>query len=79
MIELTEQQRTELNDTPLLVIDPHTKEEYIIVRREVYQRLQGMRDVVLATGELVDKVMAEDDANDPYLQSYQSVTRKVSP
>lgn len=33
MIELTEQQRTELNDTPLLVIDPYTKEEYVIVRR----------------------------------------------
>lgn len=33
-------------------------------------------DDVLATGELVDRIMAEDDANDPYLESYQSYARK---
>lgn len=32
-------------------------------------------ETVLATGELVDRIMAEADANDPALDSYQSVTR----
>ncbi len=78
MIELTEQQRQELSAPEPIAIDPQTKEEYVLVRRGVYERMRAMvkDDTVLATGELVDQVMAEDDANDPTLASYQSVTRK---
>jgi hypothetical protein len=36
-------------------------------------------DTVLATGELVDRVMAEDDANDPPLASYQDPGRADRP
>lgn len=32
-------------------------------------------DTVLATGELVDRIRAEDDPNDVTLESYQSITR----
>jgi len=32
-------------------------------------------DDIRASGELVDKIMAADDANDRYLESYQSITR----
>ncbi len=79
MIELTEQQRQELSASEALVIDPQTREEYVLVRRAVYERLCALveDDTVLATGELVDRIMAEDDVDDPTLESYQSITRKA--
>jgi len=77
MIELTEEQRQELIRPEPACVDPLTRQEYVLVRREVYERLRGLLDEdVRATGELVDKIMAEDDANDPYLESYQSITRE---
>jgi hypothetical protein len=43
----------------------------------VYERLRSLLDDdIRASGELVDKIMAADDANDPYLESYQSITRE---
>jgi len=76
MFELTEQQRRELNSPEPVAVDPHTNEEYVLVRRKVYERLRDLLDDdVRATGELVDRIMAEDDANDPSLASYQSMTR----
>jgi hypothetical protein len=78
MIELTEQQRHELSTTGPVVIDPQTREEYVLVRRAAYDRLRALAEdgTVLATGELVDRIMAEDDVNDPTLAGYQSLTRK---
>jgi hypothetical protein len=80
MIELTQQQRQELrgaNGGAVHVTDPDTNQEYILVRREVYERLAALLDEdVRATGELVDQIMADDDANDPYLDSYQSLARE---
>ena len=80
MIELTELQRIELKDTngcAVLVSNPVTHEEYFLVPRHIYERLASLADAdVLATGEHVDAIMAEDDANDPYLASYQSITRE---
>lgn len=75
MIELTEQQRQELNGPEPVAIDPQTHEEYILVRRAAYERLRAL----LATDEydpdegmaLMNEVMAEDDAHDPLLESYQ--------
>ena len=81
MIELTEQQRQELSSSEPVVVDPETREEYVLVRRAAYERLRALAEdgTVLATGELVDRIMAEDDANDPTLASYQSFTRKDRP
>jgi hypothetical protein len=31
-------------------------------------------ETVFATAELLDRVMADDDANDPTLESYQTIT-----
>jgi hypothetical protein len=77
MIELTDEQRQELAQPEPIAIDPQTQEEYVLVRRHVYERLRVLLDdAVLATGELVDRVMAEDDANDPSLESYQSIARE---
>ena len=77
MIELTEKQWQELA-SDAVVVDPKTQEEYIFVRRGVYDRLRAIveDDTVYATAEMVDRIMAEDDVNDPTLESYQSITRK---
>ena len=42
MIELTEQQRRELNADPPRVIDPQTKKTYILVSEEAYERMQAL-------------------------------------
>ena len=79
MIVLTEEQGQQLDGPTPLAIDPRTKKTYVLVPEAVYQRIQSMVDDeedVLATGEMVDRIMAEDDANDPYLDEYQSYTRK---
>lgn len=57
----------------------HQPEAQVLVPEPVYQRLRNMLEDdedILATGEMVDQIMAEDDANDPYLEEYQSYTRK---
>jgi hypothetical protein len=68
MIELTEQERQaiKIEETPRLV-DPETNETYVIVRASVYDRLRSILDddTVCTTAEMLDEVMAEDDANDP--------------
>jgi hypothetical protein len=78
MIELTEKQWQELA-SDAVVVDPKTHEEYIFVRRGAYDRLRALvsEDAVIVTAEMVDRIMAEYDADDPTLESYQSVTRKV--
>jgi len=42
MIELTEQQRQELNAVPPRVIDPQTKKSYVLVSETVYERIQAL-------------------------------------
>ena len=78
MLELTEQQWQEATSEPV-VIDPKTKVEYILVRRGSYDRLRALvsDDAVVVTAEMVDRIMADYDADDPTLESYQSITRKV--
>jgi hypothetical protein len=75
MIELTEQQRMELSAAVPTVIDPQTGESYILVRRETYERfkaLLALEDYDPDEGAgCMNEVMAEDDANDPYLESCQ--------
>ena len=80
MIELTEEQGRQLDAPAPIVIDPRTKKTYVLVPEAVYVRFRNMLEDddedILATGEMVDRIMAEDDANDPYLEEYQSYTRK---
>jgi hypothetical protein len=73
MIELTEQQRQELVSPEPIAIDPQTRQKYFLVRAEVYERLRGLlqEDTVYTTAEMLDRIMAEDDANDPYLAELQ--------
>lgn len=69
MIELTDEQRQELSTSEPTAIDPQTRAEYVLVPREVYERLRDFLsdDTIYSTAEVLDRVMAEDDANDPGL------------
>jgi hypothetical protein len=42
MITLTEEQWRELDAPEPIVIDPRTSEEYVLVRRHVYERFKGL-------------------------------------
>jgi hypothetical protein len=75
MIELTEEQAKQLHGPELAYArDPQTNEIYVLLRASLYERLRsllnnGMADV----SALVNEVMAEDDALDPNLGSYQKL------
>ena len=75
MIELTELQRQELSAQEPVAIDPQTRETYVLVRREAYERfkaLLALDDYDPDEGAAhINEVMAEDDAKDPYLERYQ--------
>jgi hypothetical protein len=74
---LTDQQRQALHEAdeagPVIVTDPVTKTEYVLVRADVFYELQEWtRDLSPRDAyPLVDRIMAEDDAHDPTLASYQ--------
>ncbi len=73
MIELTEQQRQELiaTDAPQ-ILDPGTGKTYVLVPTEVYERLKGLlEDEPRVTGEMVDRLLEEEDRNDLTLAFYQ--------
>jgi hypothetical protein len=75
MIELTEQQRQELTQPEPVAIDPQTKQEYVLVRRDLYERIRHLfDDTALSKREvamLVDRAMQEYDEGDPSLHLYQ--------
>ncbi|MCI0377241.1 MAG: hypothetical protein L0215_06535 [Gemmataceae bacterium] len=81
MIELTEQQRQELTAPEPVAIDPLTQETYVLVRKETYERLKAL----LALDDYdpdegaayINEVMAQDDAKDPYLESYQQYGKQA--
>ena len=82
MIELTPEQHNILakNGTePVRLLDRATNIEYVLVRAEVYERLkQLLADDLPDTAALMNEVMAEDDAKDPYLESYQEYAQEAS-
>lgn len=76
---LTEEQRQALhqaNDAgPVTVVDPQTNTAYVLLRADLYDQ---MRSVIgdfdpRETYPFIEKVMAEDDARDPLLASYQDI------
>jgi hypothetical protein len=76
MITLTEQEQQALDtsEEPLRLIDPRTNAAYVLLRADLYERLQAiladdidMRQVAV----LVERAMRDDDANDPTLAFYQ--------
>jgi hypothetical protein len=52
MIELTQQQRAEMDkQQPALVRDPATNEVYVLLRKDVYERV---RDIIREVNERAD-------------------------
>lgn len=79
MIELTQEQRQALAaEDPPRVVDPQTNEVFVLVPADMYERLRGLFDDMPDASALVNEVMAEDDAEDPLLESYQ-LNQKESP
>jgi hypothetical protein len=75
MIELTAEQSRELKEPEPIAIDPETRQTYVLVRKEVYERLRRLLalddyDPEEGLGH-INEIMAEDDAHDPLLESYQ--------
>ena len=76
MIELTLEQRRAVSheDNPI-VVDPDTKTKYVLVREDVFDRLKtllAMDDYDPDEGLAhINEIMADDDANDPLLPTYQ--------
>jgi hypothetical protein len=81
MIELTpEQQRalTQNGKEPLRALDPATHIEYVLLRADVYKRLKAiLSDDLPDTAALMNELMAEDDAKDPYLECYQHYVQET--
>ncbi len=73
MVELTERQRQELTTTDApTFLDPATGNTYVLVRTDVYERLKEiLQDTPRVTGEMVDRLMEDEDRDDPTLPFYQ--------
>jgi hypothetical protein len=80
VIVLTEQQGLELLVPEPLAIDPRTHQTYVLVRQAVYERLKTALDLGAYDPDegaaFINEVMAEDDAQDPLLESYQHFGRR---
>ena len=60
--------------TPVEVVDPATNRVYYLVSAEQFQRMGTAFSADFDPRELypmIDRVMAADDAKDPFLDSYQ--------
>lgn len=83
MIQLREEQLHALDSSrqPPVAVDPRTGQSYVLLRQEAYERLKDL----LALDEydpdegmaLMNEVLAEDDANDPLLESYQHYRKET--
>ena len=77
---LTEQQRQALHEAndagPVTVIDPTTNAEYVLVRADIFvQMREWINDMEPQEAyPLVDRIMADDDVQDPTLASYQNAS-----
>jgi hypothetical protein len=83
MIEMTEPLRQALDENPnepIQIVDPRTRQTYVLLRSDIYERIKTLvsDDDDLAgvdVGRLIADAMREDDADDPLLESYQKYKR----
>ena len=77
MIELSDELRRAVNthpDEPVRIVDSMTSKTFVLVQSEVYDRMTNLLgdDVDPRVGmAMMNSLMAEDDQDDPYLESYQ--------
>ncbi len=64
-----------------MAIDPQTHETYVLVRKDAYDRIKALLHLDDYNPDegmaLLNEVMADDDANDPLLESYQRYGKKI--
>ena len=81
MIKLTEQQSHELTALEPMALDPKTQQTYVLIPRERYERLKAFLDLGDYDPDdgaaYINEVMAEDDAKDPDLESYQQYGKQA--
>jgi len=66
MIELTEEQRRELNGTEPLAVNPDTNETFVLVRKDGYQWMRA----------IIDGITQRAGWDDPKLDEYECYRKK---
>jgi hypothetical protein len=64
-------------DAPVRITDPDSDASFVLMRSEVYERMLVAAEDDPDPREnypAIDRIMAEDDAEDPYLSIYQGET-----
>ena len=81
MIELTEEQRQSLQATENSPAVVETNSSYVLVRKDVYERLKCVLSLDDSDPDegaaYINEIMAEDDAHDPLLESQQRHQRST--
>lgn len=81
---LSEDQRQAIEDrggAPVYVVDADTNKSYVLIPAGDYEKVKSYLQDLFDPREaypFVDRVMAEDDANDPTLASYQTFPKRPS-
>jgi len=84
-LKLTDDQRQAIEDhggTPIYVVDDMTNASYVLMRADQFERVKGFLEEndfdPREAYPFVERVMREDDANDPTLESYQNLSGRPS-
>jgi hypothetical protein len=78
--QLTDDQRQALEErggSPVYIVDSSTNASYVLLPAELYERFKAVFEGDFDPREVypfIDRVMAEDDAKDPALASYQALS-----
>jgi hypothetical protein len=82
---LSEDQRRAIEEhggMPVYVVDADTNTNYVLMRAEHFETLRSLFSEEefdpRQAYPFVDRIMAEDDANDPALESYQNLQKQPS-
>ena len=73
MTTLTPEQWQEIERAgaePVRLADPETKTEYVILKADVYDRIQALADETRAAYPLAMKVFGQDGWDDPQMDEY---------
>jgi hypothetical protein len=84
MIELTAEQRLELIKPEPVAIDPQTKETYVLVRLQLYERLKGLlydgaEFPIREAYPLMDEAAAKAGWDDPAMDIYNDFAPRQNP
>ena len=81
---LSEDQRQAIEErggAPVYVVDAETNKSYVLLPADQYENIRSYLEELFDPRDaypFVDRVMAEDDANDPTLEGYQNLTNMPS-